>query len=1119
MASLVGGVVGAVIGGFLTAWSPQGIALGWAIGSGIGSYLGAPNTQGPRLQDRNAQISSYGVTVPIYYAKDRVTCNVIWPQDFTVDEHSHSQGGKGGPEQTTYTYSATFAVLVGGPSEGISRIWMNKKLVYNSAGSPVSDPCIAGLYFHLGTEGQLPNPIMVARDGDAPAYRGYTYIVFDSLELTNSGFGNRPPIVEVEVFTASTVTPHGAPVYLGTTETSPSYHQSAIANIDPSTKWIWSVRPGTFLGAVYVTVVSDIGAQHIVSLSEANVDVHTIWDVCYVGNGEIWVLCGQEFQNHYAIIARFSSGSSNADGSVSTLPTFLGWQTIADGPFDPAAMTWDSTSGYVWIGYTWNNLAVCNVATIDPIFRTTLHVVNLGISIGAIYDLCIQSPYIAVAGTSGPGGNPNFVIIDTTSYAVLSSNHIAVGTYGKGVTFDPIRQRFVITAQASGTYTMVDASSGSVTTQTLYTASGADTSPPVWSGSPLPVSVIYLPVTDRYIFGVDSTPFNGTTLFIVNPISFVVEYTYTYEIGSNNLLISPLLVPPTSGHYVISFDLSHAKRLYLGTPTGGPVSLASVVTDLCTRENGLQVGDIDTTQLTDSVDGFLLTQQMTRRSAIEALQAAYFFDIVEVDHTLKFVKRGRPSSLIIPKDDRAAVLYGSELTPDLNITRASELELPWTIDVSYFDINRDYEIGNQYERRITRNSNNPVSLSLPIVMSASKAKQVAQANLYSAWQRDTFSFETSLKYAANVPTDVVTLTTNSASYIVRLTTRTDVGNGILKWEAIQEDITVYAQTTATPPNNFVPQTIRNPGTTILELIDSPLLRDQDNNPGFYVAVAGTTVGWKGSQIYESVDSGLNYSPILTFTDESIIAIAQGVLGDFTVGNIFDNGNSVTVQMKSGILLSATQEQVLNGVNMAVFGAPGRWEVICFMNATLVSANTYKLTGLLRGRRGTEWCTGTHAVGDILVVASQLSWQRLNINSGELGLPRLYKAPAFDTNLSDANAVNFTNTGIGLKPYSPVSMIGTRDGSNNLTITCNRRSRLGYGTLNAMVPVGESVESYSMDIMSGSTVLRTINAATTSFAYSAANQTSDGITPGNPVTVNIYQISATIGRGYPLHGTV
>jgi len=50
------------------------------------------------------------------------------------------------------------------------------------------------------------------------------------------------------------------------------------------------------------------------------------------------------------------------------------------------------------------------------------------------------------------------------------------------------------------------------------------------------------------------------------------------------------------------------------------------------------------------------------------------------------------------------------------------------------------------------------------------------------------------------------------------------------------------------------------------------------------------------------------------------------------------------------------------------------------------------------------------------------------------------------------------------------------------------------------------------------VLRSISALTQTAAYSAANQTSDGLTPGNPVRVAVYQVGQ-YGRGYPGRATV
>ncbi|MCP4034871.1 MAG: hypothetical protein GY734_26980, partial [Herbaspirillum sp.] len=64
-----------------------------------------------------------------------------------------------------------------------------------------------------------------------------------------------------------------------------------------------------------------------------------------------------------------------------------------------------------------------------------------------------------------------------------------------------------------------------------------------------------------------------------------------------------------------------------------------------------------------------------------------------------------------------------------------------------------------------------------------------------------------------------------------------------------------------------------------------------------------------------------------------------------------------------------------------------------------------------------------------------------------------------------------------------------------------------------VPTGEDTEAYEVDIMDGSTVKRTISIASETASYSAADQTTDGFTPGDVITVNIYQLSAVVGRGF------
>lgn len=282
--------------------------------------------------------------------------------------------------------------------------------------------------------------------------------------------------------------------------------------------------------------------------------------------------------------------------------------------------------------------------------------------------------------------------------------------------------------------------------------------------------------------------------------------------------------------------------------------------------------------------------------------------------------------------------------------------------------------------------------------------------------------------------------------------------------------------------------------------------------------------WRGAQLYKSSDGGTTYGAVLSTTRSAIIGRATSVLGDFDGGNVFDYENTVTIELLStGSLISYTQLQVLNGSGAFLLGAPGRWEVLQAKTATLVAPSTYTLSGLLRGRRGTEWAMGTHQTSDRFVLIDINTFQRPNPGTGEIGLARLYKGVTMSDTLANTPYQSFTNSAVGLKPYAPVHLSGSRDGSNNLTINWVRRSRVGGEWRDYVdVQIGESTLNFDIEIWdaSYSTLIRTIAGVSDVTApYSAADQTADGLTPGDPVYLKIYQISSLVGRGYALTGVV
>jgi hypothetical protein len=121
-------------------------------------------------------------------------------------------------------------------------------------------------------------------------------------------------------------------------------------------------------------------------------------------------------------------------------------------------------------------------------------------------------------------------------------------------------------------------------------------------------------------------------------------------------------------------------------------------------------------------------------------------------------------------------------------------------------------------------------------------------------------------------------------------------------------------------------------------------------------------------------------------------------------------------------------------------------------------------------------------------------------------------------------MEFAITGKDLMPYAPVRVGGFFDGLGDLIITWIRRTRIGGGdglndpTTSAGLPLSEDAELYDVDVLNGSTVVRTVSGLTTpTMVYTVAMMTADfGSVPAS-VTVNVYQISGEVGRGFKGHG--
>ena len=538
----------------------------------------------------------------------------------------------------------------------------------------------------------------------------------------------------------------------------------------------------------------------------------------------------------------------------------------------------------------------------------------------------------------------------------------------------------------------------------------------------------------------------------------------------------------------------------------GTSNLAAVVQDLCTR-SGLQITDINPSEISESLDGFVIPNQQTIRACVEILQQAYFFDAVEIDNVLSFIPRGASASITIPENDIIPVK--NELC---KITRKQEIELPKRVSVLYLNRLTNYQTGTQYSQRQITSSRQVATIDFPLVLSDQLAKNIADATLFSDWVgRTSYQFDAPIKYAKLTPADVISLVVDGNTHNIRITDTYIGGSSTVRISGVAEDISAYDfNATAASPTSTLSANVASPITN-LAILDLPLLpTDATDKAIIRMAGIGISSGWSGAVVYRSDDGGANYSNFGSITAPATMGTATTALASAS-SNIFDYKNSVTViLLGSGQLQSVSEMAVLNGANAALLGS----EIIQFTTATLVSAGQYALSGLLRGRLGTEWAIGTHSAGEQFVMLDGSLDKELVANS-MIGQTRPYKPVSVGSSLSSATAQNFTYTGIALKPYSPAQITGARDASGNLTINWVRRTRTG-GDLRDFVdvPLGEASELYAVDILNGSNVVRSFaNLTSPTAIYTAAQQTTDFGSIQPSISVAIYQISASVGRGY------
>lgn len=1039
----LGSMAGGTFGWSAATWSQ----IGWTAGVLVGSYLFAPDgpdivNEGPRLNDLKVTASTYGLSIPKLFGAYRISGNIIWALPLQEVRHEEKEeegkGGGGGSTSTIwYTYNATFALaLCEGPISGIRKIWFGSTLVYNNGiyGQGLRNTNVS---IYNGTNTQEIDWIIHANRSDTPAYRNLAYIVFNTIELED--YGNIIPNVSCEVIKKGSSSIIKLEDIL-----IPSMSSANIHHIDDN--YIYSV--GGYYDNTYTNVnyrfyrspiYNDFNTKLLGVTYKENV-------ICNEGNIDEYTCSINEAIHHSPVFPMYS------DTSESTLMKIEGitYQQLNSGMsccnIIPNITDYYSVdvedSAYNFFLYNSdiyyfdkNNNTINKGYELSITTRTSQHWNTQNFSQIAIYNDVV---YLVTVRPSD---------IEITKYTLLL-NEIENIIISRGLTsYDEANYIGITVVDSDGIH--------------IFRNIGYDK---------VSLNLIYI----EYKSGL---PFIRTTNGDIANFRDGILYKLTDT--------SPGVTPGTFNSKIERYSLDNIND------TGS--TLGSIFEELF-LECGLSYNDFDISAANSViVSGYVIQKNISVRASIEPLLSAYEYTLVEINH--KIILRPQNQGIIetIYEHD-----FGANTDNKIEYNVKQEIDLMKSLTLKYANSISDYQTSTQQVRRIDTSAENEIVVELPLVLTDTEAKQLAEKTLYKNWvMRKSFAFSIPFIYNNLIPGDVIKIETEMFSEEVRLTDITITEDMVIDCKAVSNDSTTFISSAIGSNTSINYADLRqNIGPTDFYVLDIPTLHNNYiNSEGVYIATTGYTNSWVGCSTYSksvlvddfSLDLNLIGTPVPIGTISNIL-----LDGPTTVWDLI-NYIDVTCHIDL-TTYSTTIESILLGNNYILIGN----EILQFQTATDISIlptdNKYRLSILLRGRRGTENETNFHVEDEKFVFLNQ------NYTLGFI--PKIISNTSYynaislkDSEISDTKELTYT--GKNLKPFN-ISALHAKIVGTDIEIEWDRRSRYISGHLKKL-PLSQTTEAYIISINNN-----IYNSSTSDFTYTSALMAIDGYTVNDDFLILVKQ---------------
>jgi hypothetical protein len=486
---------------------------------------------------------------------------------------------------------------------------------------------------------------------------------------------------------------------------------------------------------------------------------------------------------------------------------------------------------------------------------------------------------------------------------------------------------------------------------------------------------------------------------------------------------------------------------------GEPVPLFALLADA----SGGMIAASDTMQ----VAGFA-AHGTSVRDALSQLIELGGVRLVDRDGRLRSADAGVP--LLLTTDDLGCDGDGPGAAR-IQRNRAPDGDMPAMLTMTYYDPDRDFQAG-QARASSGRGGTRELRLELPAVFAAGEARHLAESALSRRWLAgDRLKLRLPPSRMVVQPGDAIQLAGTSRPWIVRS----------VSIESMAVAIEAEAAPTAIRP---LPADAGRPvsepdiaiGRTELALFELPPEGDAPGQAPLLHVAASSAGGWKGLAV--ELRLGGQPLPGLAVSRRSVIGQAETVL-DARSPNILDQRSEVVVRLtdRTQLLLNADWDALLAGANLALIGD----ELVQFGRADQLEPGLFRLTSLLRGRRGTEWAAATHAIDEKFCLIDRSKLRSQLLPAGSVG--GVMRAIAHG--IGDAAPLPEASrliSGEAMRPPAPCHLTAVRSGADIL-IRWIRRSHRHWAWLDGLADGADGFpEQYRLtaDGPNGQTVVETAN---------------------------------------------